>query len=254
MTSELRSRYTPVLLMEGHRLIKTRQFSGSRYLGDPINTIFTFNEKCVDELILMDITRSSSSSDVDVEFLRKCAQNATMPICYGGGINTIDVALQLVEAGIEKLSLNSVLYKSPEFINKLSACIGAQSVAVCLDVRKNEKGEYCVYSNRNTVNQGLLSAKLNSVSNLNFGELIIHNIDRDGTKLGLDKKLIDIIWSITDRPVTFIGGSFKKTELLDLGKLYKGIGLGAGSAFVFMGSNDAVLPNYFSTDQKRFLY
>ena len=249
--NELRTRYAPVLLLRGGALTKTKNFKGDKYLGDPINTILTYNEKSVDELILLDISASSSNQELNFELLSKCAQSANMPVCYGGAVRNIDVALKLVNFGIEKISLNTIIFDERGFVSHLSEIIGAQSVAVCLDVSQVDCGNYHVFSHRNSIDRGKLDQQMIQLEKETFGEFIIQNIDREGTQSGLDEQLIEFVLSRTSKPVTFIGGSACKKDILKIGKAHTGICLGVGSAFIFSGKNNAVLPNYISRKSLR---
>lgn len=247
----LRSRFIPVLLMDNGGLTKTINFEGQRYLGDPINTILTFNEKFVDELALFDIKISQSDMEIDLDFLDKCARNAAMPLCYGGGVKSVDLALKIISIGFEKVSINSALFQNPDLVNNISNSIGAQSTVICLDIKCQQDGIYVVCSNRGKEVVSDLPEFLSRITQLKFGELIIHNIDRDGTKLGLDRELMNIVASSVNCPITFVGGAHSKQELLEIASEGGLFGLGAGSAFIYSGKNDAVLPNYIPRHSKR---
>lgn len=249
--NELRTRYAPVLLLREGALTKTMNFKGDQYLGDPINTILTYNEKSVDELILLDISASSSNQELNFDLLSKCAQSANMPVCYGGGITNIEDALKLVNFGIEKISLNTIVFDEPGFVSQLSNIIGAQSVAVCFDVSQSVCGNYQVFSHRNSIDRGKLDQQMMQLEKETFGEFIIQNIDRDGTQSGLDERLLEFVLSRTSKPVTFIGGSSSKKDILKIGKAHTGICLGVGSAFIFSGKKNAVLPNYIPREALR---
>jgi cyclase len=240
----LRSRYIPVLLVDDGELTKTRQFEDGIYVGDPINAIRIFNEKQVDELALFDISVTKKNTQIDFDLLKDIAVNANMPMTYGGGIKTVADASKIISLGFEKVSISSAFFDNPEILNMITSDVGAQSVAVCLDVKKDNI-DYSIFTHRGTkkVKLGLLEA-LELLENNSFGEVIINSIDRDGTYSGYDMELARIVRENTSVNITILGGCNALANIVDLEKEIGVCGCAAGSFYTFVGKNNAVLLNY----------
>jgi cyclase len=240
----LRSRYIPVLLIEEGELTKTRQFEEGIYVGDPINAIRIFNEKQVDELGLFDISVTKNGTQIDFDLLKDIAVNANMPLTYGGGIKSVLDASRIISLGFEKVSISAAFFDRPTLVNDITSEVGAQSVAVCLDVKKINN-EYSIFTHRGTkkINQSLLKT-LEFIEKNPIGEIIINSIDRDGTFAGYDLELAKIVRNNTSVNITILGGC---KDLADISELETNIGVcgcAAGSYFTFIGKNNAVLLNY----------
>lgn len=240
----LRSRYIPVLLLDEGELVKTRKFEDGIYVGDPINAIRIFNEKQVDELGLFDISVTKKRSQIDFDLLKDIAVNANMPLTYGGGIKTVVEASKIISFGFEKISISSVFFDTPEIVNKITTEVGAQSVAVCLDVKK-VNNEYYIFTHRGTKKEKLsLLQALEFLEKNPIGEVIINSIDRDGTFAGYDMELANIVRKNTSVNITIVGGCKDVTDIAELEKQIGVCGCAAGSFYTFVGKNNAVLLNY----------
>ena len=240
----LRSRYIPVLLLEEGELTKTKQFKEGTYVGDPINAIRIFNEKMVDELALFDISATMYNSEIDFDLLKDIAVNANMPLTYGGGIKSVGVASKIISLGFEKVSVSTAFFESPELLSEISSEVGAQSLAVCLDIKKIYN-EYQIFTHRGQtkVNMSLVQA-LEALGKNPLGEVIINSIDRDGMHTGYDLELARIVRNLISTNITFIGGCGQLSDIAELEKHVGVCGCGAGSFYTFVGKNNAVLLNY----------
>ena len=245
----LRSRYIPVLLLHDGELTKSRKFEDGIYVGDPINAIRIFNEKRVDELCLFDIGATIQNAAIDFDLLKDIAVNANMPLTYGGGIYTVEIASKIISLGYEKVSVSSAFFDSPEIVRNIGAEVGAQSVAVCLDV-KRVNGRYRVFTHRGTrmVDLDLIQV-LNNLSEFQIGEIIINSIDRDGTFTGYDFELAVNVREKTTINLTMVGGCSDVQDMLDLEDEIGVCGCAAGSFYTFVGKNNAVLLNYNKPDR-----
>jgi cyclase len=243
----LKSRVIPTLLLDGTGLYKTEVFSNPKYIGDPINAVKIFNEKNVDELTIFDISASERGT-INYNLLERIAKEARMPLTYGGGISSSDDARKLIRLGFEKISISSIFYNSPTIIKEISKAIGAQSVVLCLDVKKNIFGEYSVYKNRGVEKIGVpLFQLLNSLDYDNLGEVIINNISKDGKQNGLDIALLNKIRPLVKCHLTMIGGLSGENEINELLlKFSIPMGIGGGACFVFKGKYKAVLLSYYT--------
>ena len=133
----LRSRIIPCLLIHNKGLVKTVKFKDPKYVGDPINAVKIFNEKEVDELIVLDIDATVEKRGPNIEMIKNLADECRMPFCYGGGITTVDQAKKIINLGVEKIALSNSALNDLELCEKIGKIIGKQSVVVVIDVKKN---------------------------------------------------------------------------------------------------------------------
>lgn len=240
----LRSRYIPVLLIEDGELTKTKEFQEGIYVGDPINAIRIFNEKQVDELSLFDISITKSGNKIDFDLLKDVAVNANMPLTYGGGVKSVKDASKIISLGFEKVSISSAFFNAPTLINEIAEEIGAQSVTVCLDVKKINN-EYVIFTHRGTQKARWTLAKaLEFIERNPIGEVIVNSIDRDGTFAGYDIELAKIVRSNVSINITLLGGCNGIENISLLERSIGVCGCAAGSFYTFVGKNNAVLLNY----------
>ena len=130
-------RIIPVLLLENNRLVKTVNFKDPKYIGDPINTVRIFNEKEVDELIILNIDNNKNSNDqLNYQLISKLAAESCMPLCYGGGIKNIDQVKKLISLGVEKVSICTHAVENYSFLESVIKIVGSQSLVVTIDVKK----------------------------------------------------------------------------------------------------------------------
>jgi imidazole glycerol-phosphate synthase subunit HisF len=251
----LRPRLIPCLLIHNHGLVKTIKFKDPKYVGDPLNAVRIFNEKEVDELMVLDIDATSQGSEPDYRLIQNLASECRMPLCYGGGIKSADEAQYIFSLGVEKIALSASAIDSPELITEIAERVGNQSVAVVLDVKKKLLGhKYELYTHNGKKSRDIdpvVFAKRCEV--LGAGEIIVNSIDRDGTMGDYDHILIGKIRDAISIPMTVLGGA---GSLSDVGTLLENhgiIGAAAGSLFVFKGKYKAVLINYPNPTEKEQL-
>jgi cyclase len=139
----LRSRIIPCLLIHKKGVVKTVNFKDPKYVGDPINAVKIFNEKEVDELLILDIDATVEGREPDFEMIRNLAFECRMPFCYGGGIKSVEQAKKIISLGAEKVAISSAAISNPEILRSIGNAVGFQSVVVVLDViKKNFFGGY----------------------------------------------------------------------------------------------------------------
>jgi cyclase len=251
----LRPRIIPSLLLHDKGLVKTVNFKCPKYVGDPINAVRIFNEKEVDELAFFDIDASILNQEPDYVLIEKLANQSRMPLCYGGGVKTVDQAQRIFSLGIEKIALSSAIIENPQIVTQIADRVGSQSVIVVLDVKKKLLGGYEIYTHNGKKATGINPIKFaKEIELLGAGELIINSIDQDGVMKGYDMNLIDKIAESISIPLTVLGGG---GSLLDIEKVidkYGVIGVAAGSLFVFKGPYKAVLINYPNQDEKNKIF
>jgi cyclase len=248
----LRPRIIPCLLVHNKGLVKTVRFGDPKYVGDPVNAVRIFNEKEVDELIVLDIDATVKSAEPDYLMIRNLAAECRMPLCYGGGVRTVEQAVRIVKMGVEKVAISSRAVEDPALVSAMAVHLGSQSVVVVMDVRKDPRsGAYEIWTHngtRNTHRNPVDFAR--ELESLGVGEITINSIDRDGVMQGYDLELIRQIREAVTVPITALGGAGSLRDLELLVKEFGILGVGAASLFVFKGIYKAVLINYPSRAQK----
>ena len=250
----LRPRIIPCLLLQDNGLVKTVNFKNPKYVGDPINAVRIFNEKEVDELVIFDIDATVLKNEPNYGLIERIANQSRMPLCYGGGIKTVKQAKRIFGLGVEKIALSSSVVDNPNLITQIGDLVGAQSVIVVLDVKKNIFGKYNIYTNNGNTNTGIDPLKfVKEAENLGAGEIVLNSIDNDGLMKGYDTNILDLVRKKIDLPITILGGAGSLEDIKNIIKKHKVIGLAAGSLFVFKGKFRAVLINYPSKVEKDIL-
>ena len=248
----LRPRITPCLLIQNDGLVKTQKFADPKYVGDPINAVKIFNEKEVDELIVLDIDASTLGREPNYVLIRSLANECRMPLCYGGGVKTVEQVERIIQLGVEKVAISSAAIADPDFIAHAARRVGSQSLVVVLDVKKTgvlRRHEIFVQNGKTAT--GLLPADfVEKLAVLGAGEIVINSIDCDGLMQGYDLSLIDAIRKRTSLPITALGGAGSLADIQGLIDKFGIIGAAAGSLFVFKGKYRAVLINYPSRSDK----
>jgi imidazole glycerol-phosphate synthase subunit HisF len=251
----LRPRLIPSLLLHENGLVKTVNFKNPKYVGDPINAVRIFNEKEVDELAIFDIDSTILKKEPNFALLEKLASQSRMPLCYGGGVKSIEQARTISSLGIEKIAISSAIIENPNLVTDIAESLGSQSVVVVLDVRKRRFGGYEIYTHNGKKPTGVNPCDLaQRLEKLGAGEIIINSIDRDGLMSGFDLKLIDSIVEKVSLPITVLGGAGSLDHIKQVISKHDIIGVSAGSLFVFRGRYKAVLINYPTRSEKDELF
>lgn len=225
--------------------MKTIRFKDPTYVGDPRNAVKIFNEREVDELVLLDIQASRLGRPIQYELIREIASEAFMPVGYGGGIQNVDEAQKVISLGFEKVILSTQAVLKPELVTEISDRVGASSMVVCLDVKKNFWGRYATHVAGGQKSTGQDPIRLAvEMERRGAGELIINNIDRDGTMQGYDLELLNEISSRVTIPVIACGGASRLEDLHSAIEVGGASAAAAGSLFVFQGRHRAVLISY----------
>ena len=248
-------RIIPCLLVKNKGLVKTVRFKNPKYVGDPINAVRIFNEKEVDELIVLDIEATSEDRDPDIKMIENLAAECRMPLCYGGGVKTVEQAQRIVGLGVEKVAISSVALDKPELVSEMAEQVGSQSVVVVLDVKKRLlNGKYEAWTHNAKRHTGRCPVEwARQAENLGVGEIVVNSIDNDGVMKGYDFPLIDTIRDAVRVPITVLGGAGSLNDIRQLIDKYDIIGAAAGSLFVFKGVYRAVLINYPNRQEKEEL-
>lgn len=241
----LRPRLIPCLLVHNGGLVKTETFARPKYVGDPINAVRIFNEKEVDELMVLDIDATVQKREPDYVMIRNLAAECRMPLCYGGGVKALEQAERIIGLGVEKVAISSAAVDDPSLISGLAEVVGRQSVVVVIDVKKRAGGAYEVFTRNGTLATGIGAAEFaQRAAALGAGEIVINSIDNDGVMQGYDLALVEAIRKAVSVPLTALGGAGSLNDIDALINRFGTIGAAAGSLFVFKGIYKAVLINY----------
>lgn len=245
-----RPRVIPCLLLRGRGLVKTTKFKDPVYLGDPINIIKIFNDKEVDELIVLDITATIEGRGPAFDYIGEMASECFMPLCYGGGLQSIEDIQHVLSLGVEKVSLNTCAVADPTLIRQAADLFGSQAIVVSIDARKNRLGRYEIFTHGGRKATGLDPVRfaVNAVE-MGAGEILLTAIDRDGTMQGYDLDLLKRVCGAVDVPVIACGGAGNLQHMVDAIREGGASAAAAGSMFVFHGRYRAVLISYPSSDE-----
>lgn len=245
----INTRIIPSLLLSDGGLVKTVGFKNAQYVGDPINAVKIFNEKEADELILLDIDASPKDKAPDFELIADIVSEAFMPIAYGGGIKTLDQAKKIINSGVEKVILNSAALDSLDFVAEVSACLGASSTVVAIDMNKDLFGHFRIFNpTTRKLDKRPLKKYIEDLVQAGAGEVMINDVAREGSYKGLNLALIQEINSIINVPLIISGGAGNLEHFVEASRL--GVsGIAVGSMFIYMGRHRAVMINYPSYNQ-----
>jgi cyclase len=247
----LRPRVIPCLLVHDKGLVKTVQFKDPKYVGDPINAVRIFNEKECDELMVIDIDATKENREPDYKMIENLAAECRMPLCYGGGVKTVEQAHRIFSLGVEKIAISSAAIQSPELVTAMAERVGSQSVVVVLDIKKKMLGGYEIYTHNGKKSTGKNPVEMAvRMQELGAGEIVINSIDQDGMMKGYDLAIVEKIRKAISLPLTVLGGAGSLQDIGKLIKQYNIIGAAAGSLFVFKGIYKAVLINYPNWEEK----
>jgi imidazole glycerol-phosphate synthase subunit HisF len=245
----LRFRVIPSLLIDKGRLVKTSRFTKPTYIGDLINAVKIFNQKDVDEIVVLDITASSRKAQPDFELIRHFAEECFMPAAYGGGIQNLEQARKILRMGIEKVIFNTAVTENPDLITQAAKEFGSQSVLVSVDVKKPLFGQKKSMYLRGSRETGLSPVEMAlRAEELGAGEIILNSVDRDGMMQGMDLELIQMVSSAVNVPLVAMGG-VGSLDHMRQAKDAGASGVAAGAFFVFQGPHRGVLISYPDYEQ-----
>ncbi len=247
-------RVIPCLLLKQTGFVKTVRFADPSYLGDPINIVKLFNDMEVDELAVLDISAGPGDRGPAFELLGNIADNAFMPMSYGGGVASSEDVRRILGIGYEKVVIGRRAFETPELVAEAAGAAGSQSVVVAIDVRKSFLGRYGVY-----FGNGKTRAKKDPVDFARemeargAGEIVLTSIDRDGTMAGYDLELIGAVAEAVGIPVVACGGAGSLDDFAAAVRAGASA-VAAGSLFVYHGRRRAVLVNFPARDELEAIF
>lgn len=229
----LKVRVIPTLLWKNFGLVKGTQFDSWRRVGPVLPAIKVYNQREVDELILVDIIAHESSDDPDFESVADFGQDCFVPLTVGGGITNIEQVRRLLRAGADKVSVNTAAYNMPTLIDDIASRFGVQCVVASLDVRKEGASWQCYsHAGKNATGRDAVSwAK--EMESRGAGEILITSIDRDGLMVGYDLELIETIVNSVNIPVIASGGAGNYDHMVDAVQKAGASAVAAASIFHF---------------------
>lgn len=246
----LRPRIIPVLLVHKGGLYKTVGFDKPKYVGDPLNAVRIFNEKEVDELMVLDIDATRQGREPDYHLIRNLAAECRMPLAYGGGVHSVEQFQRLIGLGVEKVAVSAAAVNDLDLVSAAAERVGRQSVVVVMDVRRQGAG-WKLFTHNGTRATGLDAAEFaRRAETAGAGEIVVNSIDNDGEMRGYDVQLARTVRRATSRPITVLGGAGKLADVAALVREFGIIGAAAGSLFVFKGVYRAVLISYPPQEHK----
>lgn len=201
----LKHRVIPCVLLKDWQLVKSIGFESFRTIGHPTSTARIYNARNVDELIVLDINASSQEEEINTEIIRDIADECFMPLTIGGGIKSIDDIYTILEAGADKVSINSQALEDLEFIRQASSIFGSQCIVCSIDI-KNIDGEYKVFNKKQGIlelNPLALALKYQAYG---AGEILLTSVDHEGSTKGYDIKLIQLFKDKLEIPIILNGG------------------------------------------------
>ena len=238
----------PCLLLRGQGLVKTEQFESPRYLGDPINAVRIFNDKEIDELVLLDITATPQDAPIQFDVVQEIVSEAFVPVTYGGGVRTVDDVGRLLALGVEKVAINSAAVERPALIEEMADEHASSTIVVAIDAKRRRR-RYEITTRSGATSHRIDPAEwARQAAQLGAGEIFLNSVDRDGTMTGYDLDLIRAVSDAVSVPVVACGGARDVDDLCRAVLEGGASASAAGALFVFQGRHRAVLINFPSQD------
>jgi cyclase len=241
----LKTRVLPCLLLRGPGLVKTIGFKDPKYVGDPINAIKIFNDKEVDELVLLDISATREQRGPAFTVIEEVASECFMPLAYGGGIRSVEDARRILKLGVEKVVFNTTAWRAPQVLRDASREFGAQAVVASIDARRKLFGRYEVVVEGGTRATGVDPVDYaRRMEEDGAGEILLTSVERDGTMKGYDLDLLARVTRAVGVPVIASGGAGSVADFAAAVRQGGAAAVSAGAMFVFHGPHRAVLITY----------
>lgn len=212
----LKVRVIPTLLWKQFGLVKGIGFDSWRRVGPVLPAVKVYNQREVDELILLDIVAHCSGEDLDYESIDEFGQDCFVPLTVGGGITRIDQVQRLLRAGADKVSVNTAAYMTPGLVTEIANCHGEQCVVASVDVRREGVRKWQCFSHASQQPTGRQVVDwVRELEDRGAGEILITSIERDGAMQGYDLELIEQVVSVVNLPVIASGGAGNYQHMVD---------------------------------------
>jgi len=216
----LARRVIPCLDVDAGRVVKGVRFVGLRDAGDPVELARHYDREGADELVILDITASSDGRGIILDVVARCAAELSIPLTVGGGVRAVDDVLRLLDAGADKVSVNTAAVADPSLIDRAAAAVGAQSVVLAVDARRRDPAdptagfEVVTHGGRTATGLDVVAWCREAVGR-GAGEILLTSMDRDGTRSGFDVPLLRAVTAAVDVPVIASGGAGEVAHLVE---------------------------------------
>ena len=242
----LAKRIIPCLDVHAGRVVKGINFVRLRDAGDPVESARRYDEQGADELTFLDITASSDARETIVEVISRVADQVFIPLTVGGGVRAVEDVRKLLNAGADKVSINTAAVEDPDLVDRAAGRFGSQAIVVAIDARAREGGGWEVYTHGGRKPRGLdVVAWAREMARRGAGEILLTSMDRDGTKSGFDLPLTRAVAEAVTVPVVASGGVGRVEHLAEGIEQGRADAVLAASVFHF---GEIAIP-----DAKRFL-
>lgn len=234
MNTQLAKRIIPCLDVNNGRVVKGTNFVNIRDAGDPVEAAQRYNEQGADELTFLDITATSDERRTTLHMVEQVAGKVFIPLTVGGGVRTLDDIRQLLNAGADKVAINSAAVQQPEFVREAAEHFGNQCIVVAIDAKQTAPEQWHIFTHG-----GRRQTELNAIewasrmASYGAGELLVTSMDRDGTKAGFDNALLSRIAAEVQIPIIASGGVGNLQHLVDGITIGKADAVLAASIFHF---------------------
>ncbi|MBI5901389.1 MAG: imidazole glycerol phosphate synthase subunit HisF [Rhodocyclales bacterium] len=212
----LAKRIIPCLDVNAGRVVKGVNFVELRDAGDPVEIARRYDDQGADEITFLDITASSDDRDIILHIVEACAEQVFIPLTVGGGVRKVDDVRRLLNAGADKVSMNTAAVQNPRLVAEASGKVGSQCIVVAIDAKQTSPGKWEVFTHGGRKNTGIDAiAWASEVERLGAGEILLTSMDRDGTKAGFDLPLTRAVADAVGIPVIASGGVGNLRHLAD---------------------------------------
>tara|TARA_Y100000310_G_C20670499_1_gene810007 strand:- start:251 stop:1012 length:762 start_codon:yes stop_codon:yes gene_type:complete len=244
----LAKRIIPCMDVSKGRVVKGVNFVNIKDAGDPVELAKEYNKQGADELVFLDITASHEKRDIMIDIVRKVGRQVFIPFTVGGGLRSVRDIRDILNAGADKVSLNTAAVENPSIIKEASLKFGSQCIVLAIDAKRNSSMkngfEVYIYGGRKKTGKDAIEWALEAVK-LGAGEILLTSMDRDGTKKGFDLELTSLISSTVNVPIIASGGVGSLKDFAD--------GFNAGKADAALAASIFHYKEYTIKDIKDYL-